>query len=105
MKLLLLDEDRNPYEVSSEEWAEACTVLARADVWPWRVGIDDHDDWGVSTVFLGYDAAGGCFETMIVHRKGDDLDEDADFVRYETWDQALAGHAAAVDELRAKRAE
>lgn len=56
----------------------------------------------VSTVFLGIDHAFGndgpvLFETLIF---GGPRDGDGD--RYQTWEQAEAGHARYVDELKAK---
>jgi hypothetical protein len=56
----------------------------------------------VSTVFLGHDErhfGDGpplVFETMLFNRRG-----AHSYARYSTWDEALAGHRAALAELRA----
>lgn len=59
----------------------------------------------VSTVFLGLDHSFGSdppvlFETMVF---GGLLDEE--MARYETWDQAVAGHDAMVERVKSIRGE
>jgi hypothetical protein len=66
-----------------------------------RVGLDTVGEVEVSTVFLGLNMAGGtaehlvCFETLMCGPGGQDVIE-----RYETWDEAAAGHMALVAVLK-----
>jgi len=48
-------------------------------------------DYRVSTVFLGIYHYGGWFETMVFGPIHEEIQ-----IRYETWDEAVAGHRAAV---------
>jgi hypothetical protein len=63
-----------------------------------RVAADDVNGYWVSTMFMGMDLSFGdsqplLFETMVF---GASMDEN--YVdRYETWDQAVIGHAKAVE--------
>jgi hypothetical protein len=68
---------------------------------PRRVAWDEIGEYRVSTVFLCFDHAFGggppvLFETMIFGNK-----HGGEFQwRYETWDQAVAGHNSIVDKLK-----
>jgi hypothetical protein len=87
-------------------------VVKCADFMEWAREFQDSDrhvaktlvgDVTVSTVFLGIDhrfseAVPILFETMCFGKDGDEVDG---FDRYATWEEAEAGHAAIVDELRA----
>jgi hypothetical protein len=78
------------------EWGAFCEVDENR-----RVGWTDIDGVRVSTIFLG--VAGGnpfgppmLFETVVFDDYG-----NRGFARYETWEQAEAGHTAAVAEILA----
>lgn len=66
------------------------------------VAIDNVGDIGISTVFLNIDhrlIGDGepiLFETMVF---GGEI--DGEMMRYRTWDEAMAGHAAMVERVRA----
>jgi len=90
-------DGHEPVMVSPEEWRN------------WRVKNDEQrtvakDQIGevcVSTVFLGIDDSFGSgppilFESMVF---GGRYDEDMD--RYETWEEAEAGHRAMVEKVKA----
>jgi hypothetical protein len=82
-------------------------VPAATLVWAkWFEGRSRHvaqemiGDVRISTVFLGLDHSFGngpplLFETMVF---GGPLDQESD--RYETWDEAEAGHRAMVERVR-----
>lgn len=66
-----------------------------------HVGQDEIGTARVSTVFLGLDHSFGdgpplLFETMVFGGK-----MDGETWRYETWEQAAAGHKAVIDQVRA----
>lgn len=77
------------------EWADAFNAVGTR-----RVARDRIGDAEVSTVFLGIDHSFGqgpplIFETMIFGGQ-----HDQDQWRYSTWDEAVAGHQAAVELVR-----
>ena len=87
-----LDEDHQPIPVDVKD-PEFLTLMEDAE--KRRVGFDVVGDYHVSTVFLGFDhrfSLGGpplLFETMIFPK---DSELDLHCERYETWDEAVAGH-------------
>lgn len=95
--LWILDQDHIPRRVALRQWSA------------WRMEhpdthVDDTTigDIRISTVFLSIDHSMGrgpavLFETMIF---GADEDGDRYQVRYHTWNQAVAGHAEAVEFVR-----
>jgi hypothetical protein len=94
MRLLVLD-GHDTREVDITEWMAELQIrfdaATETGVDPWRVALTEGDGWGVSTVFLGCDHGDGPFETL-VHAGGDDVD----LYRYDTWEQAEAGHVVHV---------
>ena len=91
------------YILDGKEPVEVSDIMT----WVNQFGIADRivkqttlgQDVMVSTVFLGLDHQFGdgpplLFETMIFNGK-----YDGDQWRYSTWDEAVAGHEAAVDKL------
>lgn len=83
-------EGKTPKAVDLMEWAKWFETVDRVVE---KTSIGDVD---VSTVFLGLDHSFGSgppllFESMIF---GGDLDQETD--RYETYEQAEAGHSAMV---------
>lgn len=64
------------------------------------VAYDELEKVRVSTVFVG--TAFEKFETMVFPMKGDRLFEDMECERYDTWDEAVAGHAAMLEKWREK---
>ena len=97
MSYYILDENKNTRKVSYEEKIE----WARRNTEANRIALDEIDGITVSTVFLGIDhsADGGeiLFETMIF-AKGSPLDQYQE--RCTTYEEALAGHAKAVNMVR-----
>lgn len=95
------------YTLNDQHEPVPCDLLGLesvlADVDKRRVGWTEIGSIIVSTVFLGldhnYTGKGPpiLFETMI--DRGDGWDEQE---RYRTWDEAVAGHAAAVDRVRSE---
>jgi hypothetical protein len=80
-----------------KEWARMFAAAC-------QVAGDELGGCLVSTVFLGIDHQFGngpplLFETMLFNPDGDEL------VRYSTWEQAEAGHAAMLARVRAAAAE
>jgi hypothetical protein len=91
MRFHILDDDHRPIPVSSlDKWSR---WAARHDR---RVARDDTGLHLVSTVFIGI--GGQMFETMICGSDGEWRDEQW---RYDTWDEAVVGHAAALAWIRA----
>lgn len=86
IKYYRLDDDKNVVETSMHSWAMQYENLEDTR----RVGLDSHDGYTVSTVFLGIDHNWSdkgppiLFETMSFP---DEVQE-----RYSTWKDALAGH-------------
>jgi len=84
---------------------EACSSLLRWGAWMQtadrRVALTKVDDFAVSTVFLGMDHGWNSkvpilFETMVFC-----ADDGGDRMqRYATWEEAEAGHARVVAEVR-----
>lgn len=98
--LFMLDDDGNPVReddvVAWGRWYETADRIVRQDL----VG-----EAGVSTVFLGMDMAhfGGppvLYETRVFYGPLDGAE-----TRYQTRDQALAGHADTVELVRAAQEE
>ena len=86
----VLDKDHKPIRATLDEWSKFTEPHCTS-----RVARDENDEILVSTVFLGLDHNWGegppiLFETMIF---GGEHDEDQ--WRYETWDEAIAGHKIA----------
>lgn len=84
-----LDENRKPYPLPDGEYDRLPDEKR-------RVGHTETWNGEVSTVFLGLDHSWSgppplLFETMVF---GGTLDQEQ--VRYSTWDEAEAGHAAMV---------
>lgn len=88
----ILDDKNVVVSVNLETWAKwyetADRTVAKTNV---------NNDVNVSTVFLGLDLSFGdgpplLFETMIFGGEHDQYQE-----RFETWEQAEAGHKVAVD--------
>jgi hypothetical protein len=81
-----------------DEWGQAFKTQDR------RVAQTTVDQYSVSTVFLGIDhnwlesGPPVLFETMVFTKQDDPL--DLWLVRYCTWDEAEAGHAAVVYKLQ-----
>jgi hypothetical protein len=94
-----LDEHRNPVPLDANDWAAHAAEFAKDR----RVALTHVGGKRVSTVFLvldhGFSDTGPplVFETM-VFAEGSSMDEYCE--RYATWDEAVAGHARAVMELR-----
>ena len=88
----ILDEQHQPIQVDFRTWA-----VWFEDFNNRRVAEDKVGALRVSTVFLGITHMGGIFETMVFDGK-----QDLDQWRYETWADALAGHARVVEELKQK---
>jgi len=92
MNFYILDADHHVHRVSMEVWAKWFGDIATRRVAETGIG-----DTCVSTVFLGInhrfigEGPPLLFETMIF---GGELDEQ--MWRYSSWDDAEAGHAAAV---------
>jgi hypothetical protein len=101
--LAMLDADHNVVRISHRrilEWEEWWRVVENR-----RVGRDVVNGLLVSTVFLcidhGFGGTPQWFETMIFRNEecGGALDDYT--WRYETWDEAAAGHRDAVELVRA----
>jgi hypothetical protein len=98
-KYYILDAEHRPVEADFETWARFFENNKRR-----RVAHTQLGDVCVSTVFLGLDHRFGddgppiVFETMIF---GGPLDQERCLRRYSSWDDAEAGHAAAVRKARA----
>lgn len=107
MEQYILDDKKNPVKAdfrTASEWATKENRVVKQE----HVG-----NWYVSTVFLGLDHNWGdrnapdykpiLFETMIFwqptdeNKKNDHEWMDEYQERYHTWDEALAGHAVAVE--------
>jgi hypothetical protein len=91
----ILNDDHEAVEVDDIiQWARAFESSVR------RVAQDTISGVRISTVFLGLDHGWGStpqlFETMIF---GGEYDEHQ--VRYETWDEAVTGHKAALEMVQA----
>lgn len=86
MPCYILDEKHQLHRCGFETWAIWFSTHER------HVAKTDTKFHYVSTVFIGL--SGQLFETMIF----EDRDEQW---RYDTWDQAVAGHAAAVAYIQA----
>lgn len=101
MKTYILDENKNPVEATTLEWAEWSEDFAKNR----RVDLDELNGYRVSTVFLGLDHSvnsSGLFgdkglsvlwETMIFKDGYSELYCD----RYTSYEDALKGHARAVE--------
>lgn len=95
-----IEKDGKPVQVHDPlEWARQFESADR------RVARDEISGVEISTVFLGLDHAylGGppmIYETMVF---GGQLDHEED--RYSTREEALAGHAAMVERVRANQCE
>ena len=88
------DIDDSPLELM--EWARKFETRTDPDG-EWRVGEDEIGEVSVSTVWLGLDHSFGngpplIFETMIFGGE-----HDGEEWRYSTKEQALLGHAAALE--------
>ena len=93
--LYILDEHHNPVPVTDMlDWAmkfenDQTRIVAQTDV---------NDEIRVSTVFLGIDSSFGMaprmFETMIFGGE-----HNLSQWRYATWDEAVAGHQAAIEKI------
>lgn len=115
MRLYILDEEHRPVEAELLVWARTFEVWENR-----RVAFDKTKLFEVSTVFLGIDHRGLSkgppllFETMVFERKAEirelfgrlmRIKPDVDQMRYASWDDATAGHAAAVRRLRKQEAD
>jgi hypothetical protein len=95
MKSYLLDENKNPYVVSFDEFQKVWADDMK------RVAIDYIDNIKISTVFLGWDhsfmeeSTPILFETMIFGGEYDEFQR-----RYETYNEALQGHTEAVEMVK-----
>lgn len=80
-------------EIKPATFEEAAKFMAS----PERILAQNTTSCGkrVSTVFLCFHHPGGFFETMVFGTKGEDLHQE----RYATYDQAMAGHAKALEEF------
>lgn len=86
------------------EWVAAELTRIRADVDPYSVGYDEVGDARISTVFLSVRGASGmAFETMIFEVSPTATRSAEVVERYATWDEAAAGHVAAVGQARARQ--
>jgi hypothetical protein len=98
MKFYILDGDKTPRLVTSEEWAAEWASTEIADR---RVREDTVGDVYVSTVFVGIDhrffGPGDplIFETMIF-----DGPHDGECARSSTWEEAEEMHAEAVARVK-----
>jgi hypothetical protein len=93
----VLNDDHTVRPAELMEWATAFNDMEKR-----RVARDQIGDVWISTVFLGLDHQYGegpplIFETLI---SGGAYDQD--MWRYSTWDEAVAGHQAAVDLVRSE---
>lgn len=95
MKSYLLDENKNPYVVSFDEFQKRWADDMK------RVAIDYIDNIKISTVFLGWDhsfmeeSTPILFETMIFGGEYDEFQR-----RYTTYNEALQGHTEAVEMVK-----
>ena len=95
MKSYLLDENKNPYVVSFDEFQKGWADDMK------RVAIDYIDNIKISTVFLGWDhsfmeeSTPILFETMIFGGEYDEFQR-----RYTTYNEALQGHTEAVEMVK-----
>lgn len=95
MKSYLLDENKNPYVVSFDEFQKGWVDDMK------RVAIDYIDNIKISTVFLGWDhsfmeeSTPILFETMIFGGEYDEFQR-----RYTTYNEALQGHTEAVEMVK-----
>jgi len=99
----ILDGDRQPRKARDVlEWARQFEAMDR------RVGLTSTRLHRISTVWLGLDHSHGSggppmlFETMVFDRHGEsgaESDIEGSMVRYSTWDEAEAGHAATVSRI------
>ena len=87
-----LNEAHEPVECTIEEWG----ALYKDFEANHRVAKTKVGDLEVSTVFLALEHVGGMFETLVF---GDD-DAGEQMQRYETWEEAVAGHRSMVHKLR-----
>jgi hypothetical protein len=96
-RFYVLDENHHTVEVGMKEWARSLEVTSNRIVDYTEIASETH----VSTVFLGIDhrffgqGPPILFETMIF---GGPLDGSQ--WRYSSWDDAQAGHKAAVRKAR-----
>lgn len=95
----VLNADHTVRKAELMEWARAFEDMSGR-----RVAYDKIGDAFISTVFLGLDHQYGegpplIFETLISGGK-----HDQDMWRYSTWDEAVAGHKAAVELVTADAA-
>ncbi len=97
----ILDKDHNPIPVKDViEWAKWMETADR------KVAQTDVGPLFVSTVFLGLDhrfmgkGPPIVFETMIFGEDQEHEMRDSYCERYETWQQAVEGHEAAVTEAK-----
>ena len=107
LKHYILDADHHLVEVDLLTWARWFEVASNRIV-EWTQVTSEIT---VSTVFLGLDhrytgkGPPVCFETMVfapdhIQLKGGDLFWTNWMRRYSSWDDAIAGHAAAVRKVR-----
>jgi len=95
MKSYLLDENKNPYVASFDEFQKGWADDMK------RVAIDYIDNIKISTVFLGWDhsfmeeSTPILFETMVFGGEYDEFQR-----RYTTYNEALQGHTEAVEMVK-----
>ena len=95
-----LDENKNVLPCSMDEYVEQFRDHENHR----RVGLDEVHGTTISTVFLCLDHSHGgtplFFETMTFSKHASGKDQR----RYSTWDEAVAGHAQMVEEVRRRHA-
>jgi hypothetical protein len=102
--LYALDENRKPVKCETVyEWAEAMQGDAAEHVARRQVGFDTVGNIQLSTVFLGLDHGFGFGPLRVFETAAFDLAGGVNVIdRYATWEEAEAGHAAALAVLKAE---
>lgn len=91
----VLEADHSVRPAGLMEWAVFFEDMANR-----RVALDRIGDASVSTVFLGLDHSFGGGPPLIFETLISGGEHDQDMWRYSTWDEAIAGHQAAVELAR-----
>lgn len=88
----VLNDDHSVREAELMEWVVAFNDMDRR-----RVALDKIGNASVSTVFLGLDHSFGDGPPLIFETLISGGEHDQEMWRYSTWDEAVAGHKAAVE--------
>ena len=87
----ILDKNKNAVEVDVVTWAKFFDKIENRIVEKTELNSCE-----VSTVFLGLDHGFGYAKKLLFETMAFGGPNDQEMFRYETWDEAVAGHAKAV---------